>query len=58
MPISRAQMNKEISTRGIKKYRSGGLVGYNGESLKPGSKSGNIGCGAIAPGKRKFTKIG
>mgnify|MGYP003652857351 CR=1 FL=1 len=50
MPISRAQMGKEIST--------GGIVGYNGDSLKPGSKSGNIGCGAIAPGKRKFTKIG
>ena len=58
MPISRAQMNKEISTGGIKKYRSGGLVSYNVQPLKPGERTGNIGCGAIAPGRRKFTKIG
>ena len=46
MTISRAQMNKQIqnSTK-IKKFNAGGLVSYNG-------------CGAIAPGKRKFTKIG
>ena len=42
MPISRAQMNKEISTGGIKKYRSGGLVSYNGQPLKPGERTGNI----------------
>tara|TARA_R100000664_G_C2643548_1_gene67425 strand:+ start:172 stop:351 length:180 start_codon:yes stop_codon:yes gene_type:complete len=59
MTISRAQMNKQIqnSTK-IKKFNAGGLVSYNGKTIKPGSRSGNIGCGAIAPGKRKFTKIG
>jgi hypothetical protein len=52
-------MKKRISTKTkIKGYKSGGLVGYNGYPIKPGSRSGNIGCGAIAPGKRKFTKIG
>ncbi len=52
-------MNKQIqnSTK-IKKFNAGGLVSYNGKTIKPGSRSGNIGCGAIAPGKRKFTKIG
>jgi hypothetical protein len=52
-------MNKQIqdSTR-VKKFNTGGLVSYNGRAIQPGTRSGNIGCGAIAPGKRKFTKIG
>ena len=82
MPISRAQMNKQIQnkkkvkkvTKGLKKasklhakqaktlsslkFKEGGLVSYNGQPLKPGERTGNIGCGAIAPGRRKFTKIG
>ena len=59
MPISRSQMNKQIqdSTR-VKKFNTGGLVSYNGKTIQPGTRSGNIGCGAIAPSKRKFTKIG
>ena len=59
MPISRSQMGKQISIgTKVKRFNTGGLVSYNGRSIEPGARSGNIGCGAIAPGKRKFTKIG
>ena len=59
MAIGREQMGKQISIgTKVKKFNTGGLVSYNGYPIKPGSRSGNIGCGAIAPDKRKFTKIG
>jgi len=49
---------KQAKSLSSLKLKDGGLVSYNGRPLKPGERTGNIGCGAIAPGKRKFTKIG